>query len=104
MTFLQRFPGYVEWRQKSAVPGGPTKADGEALGSDALSTPEEQIATSYKTLNAAIEAELLDRIRGMSPAFFETLIIDLLIKLGYGGGQPEMGQPIGKSGDGGIDA
>jgi restriction system protein len=54
-------------------------------------------------LNAAIEAELLDRIRGMSPAFFETFIIDLLIKLGYGGGQPEMGQAIGKSGDGGID-
>ena len=103
MAFLQRFPDYVQWRQKSAVPGGPTKAEGEALGPDELSTPEEQIATSYKTLNAAIEAELLDRVRGMSPAFFETLIIDLLIKLGYGGGQPEMGQAIGKSGDGGID-
>jgi hypothetical protein len=80
MAFLQRFPSYIQWRQSSAVPSGPTKDEGEALGADALSTPEEQIATSYKTLNSAIEAELLDRIRGMSPAFFETLIIDLLIK------------------------
>ena len=103
MAFLQRFPSYVEWRQKSAMPGGPTIAEGEAPSTDAFSTPEEQIAASYKTLTAAIEAELLDRVRGISPAFFETLIIDLLIKLGYGGGQPEMGQAIGKSGDGGID-
>jgi restriction system protein len=85
------------------VQGVPTKAEGEALGTDTLSTPEEQIAASHKTLTAAIEAELLDRVRGMSPAFFETLIIDPLIKFGYGGGQPEMGQAIGKSGDGGID-
>jgi len=102
MPFLQRFPSYVDWRRKSAAPG-PVKSDGEAIGVDAFSTPEEQIAKSYQTLTVAIEAELLDRVREMSPTFFETLIIDVLIKLGYGGGQPEMGQAIGKSGDGGID-
>ena len=66
-------------------------------------TPEEQIDASYQSLNAALEADLLDRVRELSPGFFERLIIDLLIAMGYGGGRAEMGQAIGRAGDGGID-
>lgn len=66
-------------------------------------TPEEQIGQSYQTLNGALEVDLLDRMRGMSPAFFEALVIELLSKLGYGGGQPERGKSIGGPGDAGID-
>ena len=65
--------------------------------------PEELIAEAYRLLTAALEAELLDRLRKMPPAFFEIVIVDLLIRLGYGGGQPDMGRAIGRSGDGGID-
>ena len=46
---------------------------------------------------------LLDRVRELSPGFFERLIVDLLIAMGYGGGRAEMGQAIGRAGDGGID-
>jgi restriction system protein len=105
LAFLQRFPSYAEWRRGISSRSSP-KA--ETVGSAVLSidnavTPEEQIAKSYQTLTAALESEVLDRVREMSPSFFETLVIDLLIKLGYGGGQPEMGKVTGKSGDGGID-
>ena len=50
-----------------------------------------------------LEAELLERVRSISPAFFERFVVDLLLKLGYGGEQPEMGEAIGGSGDGGTD-
>lgn len=65
--------------------------------------PAELIANSYHVLMTALEADLLDRLRTMPPAFFEAVIVDVLLRLGYGGGQPHMGQAIGRSGDGGID-
>jgi restriction system protein len=68
-----------------------------------LASPSELIASSYDVLTAALESDLLDRIRKMPPAYFEAVIIDVLIRLGYGGGQPHRGQAIGRSGDGGID-
>ena len=102
MRFLERYPAYVEWRQRSAAGSGERAAPPVA---DALATrtPEEQIDASFKSLGAALEDDLLERVREMSPAFFERLIIDLLIAMGYGGGRAEMGQAIGRAGDGGID-
>lgn len=105
MPFLERFPSYVEWRQKSAS-GGFAKLDrkdgGSAIGEVSV-TPEELMGRSYETLTGALEADLLDRMREMSPTFFEQLVIDLLRELGYGGGQSERGRATGGPGDGGLD-
>ena len=68
-----------------------------------LASPSDLIAASRRTLIATLEAELLDRLRRMPPEFFEAVIIDLLQRLGYGGGRPQMGQAIGRAHDGGID-
>jgi restriction system protein len=103
MRFLERCPAYVEWRQRTAAGAGER---GPALVADVVATartPEEQIDASFKSLSAALEDDLIERVREMSPGFFERLIIDLLIAMGYGGGRAEMGQAIGRSGDGGID-
>ncbi len=95
---VERYPSYVKWRQ------GGASGDGTAGEEEAnCATPEELIEASYKSLSAALEADLLDRVRGLPPAFFENLIIELLIAMGYGGGLAEMGQAIGRAGDGGID-
>ncbi len=67
------------------------------------STPEEQIATASKTLDQALRDALLARILEGSPAFFEKLIVDLLLKMGYGGAREDAGEQLGKTGDGGID-
>ena len=66
-------------------------------------TPDELIAGGYKQLREALAIELLDRIKQVTPSRFEELVVELLLKMGYGGTQEDAGRVVGKSGDGGID-
>lgn len=66
-------------------------------------TPEDALAAAYVKLRGNIEAELLDQIKAASPAFFERVVIDLLVAMGYGGSRQDAGRAIGRSGDEGID-
>lgn len=67
------------------------------------STPEELFSQAYQRLRSNLEAELLEQVKSASPAFFERLVIDLLVAMGYGGSRQDAGRAIGRSGDGGID-
>ncbi len=66
-------------------------------------TPEDLLATAYRRLRSNLELEIIEQIKAASPAFFERLVIDLLVAMGYGGSRQDAGRAIGKSGDGGID-
>ena len=66
-------------------------------------TPEEQIDAAYASMQAALRDELLQRILSNSPAFFEQLIVDLLVAMGYGGSHKDAAAQLGRSGDGGVD-
>jgi restriction system protein len=66
-------------------------------------TPEELVAFGHEQLTAQLSAELLDRIKAASPEFFEQLVVELLLALGYGGSRQDAGQIVGRSGDEGID-
>lgn len=66
-------------------------------------TPEDALAAAYVKLRKNLEAELLEQVKTASPAFFERLVIDLLVSMGYGGSRQDAGRAIGRSGDGGID-
>jgi len=66
-------------------------------------TPEEDIEASHALLTNALRAELLELLVETTPSFFEQVIVDLLVAMGYGGGRAEMGKAIGRSGDHGID-
>jgi len=66
-------------------------------------TPDEIINAAHAEIESALTADLLTAIQTMTPKQFEQLIVDLLIAMGYGGGDRTMGERIGKSGDGGID-
>ncbi|MDN3712552.1 restriction endonuclease [Paracoccus cavernae] len=68
-----------------------------------VETPEERIETAYMQLDGELADDLLELILSLTPARFEQLIVELLLAMGYGDGRSEMGQAIGKSGDGGID-
>lgn len=70
--------------------------------SDTL-TPSEHIEISYQRIREDLEDELLAKIKESSPAFFERLVVELLVAMGYGGSRKDAGQTIGRSGDGGID-
>jgi restriction system protein len=66
-------------------------------------TPEDLLATAYRRLREDLETELLEQVKNSSPTFFERLVIDLLVTMGYGGTRQDAGRAVGKSGDGGID-
>ncbi len=96
--FLMQFPDFQEFqkrhKEKRSVTGG---------GGDDGKTPLEVLEDSYGTLRSNLADELLSNIAKCSPAFFEKLVVELLVGMGYGGSIADAGQTIGKSGDGGID-
>jgi restriction system protein len=79
------------------------EADHEETSSDLGVSPEEEIDKNYGRLLNVLSSELIEKIMSCSPSFFEKLVVDLLVKMGYGGSIKEAGRVIGQSGDGGID-
>lgn len=72
-------------------------------GAAPSATPEEQIDAAHAAMTAELRDELLQRILANSPAFFEQLIVDLLVAMGYGGSHKDAAAQLGRSGDGGVD-
>jgi len=106
VQLLERFPEFQEFKTRSREaqqPATPTSADRETEAASKLATPDEVLRTTAADLDAVLARELLDRILAAPPAFFENLIVDLLLTMGYGGSREDAGRAIGKSGDGGID-
>lgn len=66
-------------------------------------TPEEQLENSYKILSDGLASEIIQLVKVCSPSFFERLVVELLLAMGYGGTRADAGRAIGQSGDGGID-
>ncbi|MDQ7081182.1 MAG: restriction endonuclease, partial [Paracoccaceae bacterium] len=66
-------------------------------------TPDEVLRAAYAEINSALAADLLSRVREASPRFFEALIIELLLAMGYGGTEENAGRSLGQTGDGGVD-
>jgi restriction system protein len=101
LKFLMQFPEFVEFRRASHQ-GTKPEADTE-VNDEPDQTPEEALENSYQRLRSTLAQELLERIKGCSPSFFERLVVDLLVAMGYGGSRKDAGQAIGQSGDEGID-
>jgi len=105
-AFLERYPEFAEWmrRNREAQQGSAGgQGQGAAIATSATATPEELMDSNHATLVNGLRNELLERVRQVTPAFFEQLIVDLLVAMGYGGGRAEMAARLGKPGDGGID-
>jgi restriction system protein len=66
-------------------------------------TPEEHLEYGYRTVREQVASDLLQRIKAASPSFFEGLVVELLLAMGYGGSRSDAGKIVGRSGDGGID-
>lgn len=98
LKFLDKFPGHREFRFSSKVENEP-----EIIPQVNGLTPEEHIALGYQQIREELAADLLRRIKECAPEFFEQLVIDLLLAMGYGGSRQDAGEAVGRSGDGGID-
>ena len=102
--FLEQFPEFMKFRENSKA----TNEIATVLGAPetvavATTTPEEAIEFAYQGLREQLAQELLSVILKCSPTFFEQLVVDLLVKMGYGGSRRDAGERIGQTGDGGID-
>ena len=100
IRFLERYPEFIAFRsaprkQKESV--APTASDEEGQ------TPEETLEAAHHKLRSELVVELISRVKKCSPEFFEGLVVELLLKMGYGGSRKEAGEAIGAAGDEGID-
>lgn len=101
-NFLQNYPEFVEFRRRT--PGSfemPLAGNVEISTNSA--TPDELLRSTMKQIEQTLKKDLLDRVIASPAAFFEKLIVILLLSMGYGGAREEAGQVVGRSGDGGID-
>ena len=98
VSFLRRYPKFVEFQ--TVKKESKDFEEGEVF---AQQTPEESLEYGYQKLRQALAQDLLSKIKSCSPIFFEKLVVELLVKMGYGGSRRDAGQAIGKSGDEGID-
>jgi len=98
LKYLNQFPAYLESYGRTKVGNNETEVENEIT-----STPEEILESNYLKIRKNLALELLSKVKNCSPSFFENLVVDLLVKMGYGGSIKEAGKSIGKSGDEGID-
>ena len=102
--YLRRFPEFVEFQRSD---GSEEREEGTQKSREVVATaettPEELILSGYRQIQAALASDLLDRVRAASPAFFERLVVQLLVAMGYGGSIEDAGKALGKPGDEGID-
>ena len=98
--FLSRFPEFQEFRQPTESP-----ADAQAPPTTEVATltPDEQIRAGNTRLRESLALHLLERAKGISPASFERLVVDVLVGLGYGGSRADAAEVVGGGGDEGID-
>jgi len=99
VKYLERFPEFLEFKNFKREPSNSENLPIQIQDK----TPEENLETIVQGLNQDLASELLDNIKICSPSFFEALVIDVLVKMGYGGTRQDAGKIVGRSGDGGID-
>lgn len=96
--FLERYDQFREFKTRSHTDTSPDKEQSDLPAV----TPDEQMRTAHEQINNALAAELLEKLRESDPTFFESVIVDLLVAMGYGSGATS-GRVVGKSGDDGVD-
>lgn len=97
--YLKRFPEFLEFQNIKVE----EKSDNDLSNDTDLHTPEENLERAYNQLRKALAHELLNHVLKQTPSFFERLVVELLVKMGYGGSLADAGKAIGKTGDEGID-
>lgn len=98
--FLLTIPSFRDFYragEESQVVATPADVDPQSA------TPEEVVEAAYKAVHTALKADLLERILQNSPSFFEQVIIELLVAMGYGGSHRNASEQLGRTGDGGVD-
>ncbi len=99
--YLQQFPAFLEFQNASRNDNETEDKATNILSNE--QTPEESLDKAYQRIRKSLASELLNKVIDLPPSFFERLVVELLVKMGYGGSIKDAGKAIGKSGDEGID-
>lgn len=100
IKLLEQYPEFIEFRN---VRKDINEVQPAIIDEPEKQTPEEQLENSYKILSDGLASEIIQLVKSCSPTFFERLVVELLLAMGYGGTRVGAGRAIGQSGDGGID-
>ena len=100
VKFLEQFKEFREFRQRKRKPQDKIKENNK---DESEKTPAEALEAAYENLRNDLAKELLQQIKKCPPSLFEKIVVELLVKMGYGGSRKDAGQAIGRSGDEGID-
>lgn len=95
IRILNQYPEFLEFHK--------AKSPKEEEQEPSKETPEETLQKSYESIRRDLASQIVQRIAGNSPQFFERLVVDLMVTMGYGGSRADAGKSIGRSGDEGID-
>jgi len=98
IAFLSRFPSFVQFKTGIQAAAHPI-----ADAAEFLVTPQERVELGWQELRRATADELLAKVKATTPQFFERLVVELLVAMGYGGNLADAGRVVGKPGDQGID-
>lgn len=101
LRILREFPEYLEARDRNQ--SSQTGDASTATDEQESKTPAERLEEAYEMLRKNLADELLSQLKSSSPSFFEKVVVEVLVKMGYGGSRKDAGQAIGRSGDEGID-
>jgi len=100
VRFLRQFPEFIEFQTTKRDSSEEEQQLAEEVTAQ---TPEETLENAYQKIRKALAQDLLNKVIELPPTFFERLVVELLVKMGYGGSMKDAGKSIGRSGDGGID-
>jgi restriction system protein len=100
---LEQFAQFREFQARSSSKDGDVGPAGTTVNSKLAATPEEALDQAYQSIRAELTSDLLTKLKTVPPAFFETLVVELLLKMGYGRSRADAGRAIGSVGDEGID-
>lgn len=101
IKYLEQFPEYIEFKGKES--GRRKGSGGVDTGLESGKTPEEILEDAYQEIRENLAQELLALVKKSPPAFFEQLVVELLVNMGYGGSRREAARAVGQTGDEGID-
>lgn len=103
VKILKQYPEFVDFQQLKGTRRGERREPAKDSQDAGVATPSEALENAYENLRDELIDEMLAKLKKSSPSFFERIVVDLLVRMGYGGSRADAGKAIGKSGDGGID-
>ena len=103
MKYLEQFPEYVDFREKEGTRRKNQEIDTDLVIKTSSKTPEEVLEYAYQEIRDNLAHELLALVKKSPPSFFERLVVELLVNMGYGGSRRDAARAVGQTGDEGVD-